>query len=182
MFLAPAITMRSFSEEKRTGTIELLLTKPLTDWQIVFSKFIAGFILVVFSLLPTLVYFFSVYVLGNPPGNIDIGGTMGSYFGLLFLSGAFVAIGLFASSVTDSQIVSFILGIFLSFFCYVGFESISGLSFFRPVEDIILKLGINEHYISMSRGVIDTRDVVYFCSLIYLFLLFTKTSLSSRKW
>ncbi|RMG83792.1 MAG: gliding motility-associated ABC transporter permease subunit GldF [Bacteroidetes bacterium] len=182
MFLAPAITMRSFSEEKRTGTIELLLTKPLTDWQIVFSKFIAGFLLVIFSLLPTLVYFFSVYLLGNPPGNIDMGGTWGSYFGLLFLSGAFVAIGLFASSITDSQIISFILGVFLSFFCYVGFESVSGLALFRPVEDIILKLGINEHYISMSRGVIDTRDVVYFFSLIYLFLLFTKTSLSSRKW
>lgn len=182
MFLVPAITMRLFAEESRTGTIELLLTKPLTDFQIVFAKYIAGFTLVLFSLLPTLVYFYSVYSLGNPIGNIDVGGTVGSYFGLLFLGSVFVAIGVFASAITKNQIISFIVAVFLCFFCYVGFESISSLEFFGSVDDIILKLGINEHYISMSRGVIDTRDVVYFLSTIGLFLILTKTVLSSRKW
>ncbi|NQX97699.1 MAG: gliding motility-associated ABC transporter permease subunit GldF [Flavobacteriales bacterium] len=182
MFLIPAITMRLFAEESRTGTIELLLTKPLTDFQIVFAKYIAGFTLVLFSLLPTLVYFYSVYQLGNPVGNIDVGGTIGSYFGLLFLGGIFVAIGVFASSITSNQIISFIVAVFLCFFCYVGFESISSLEYFGTVDDIIMKMGINEHYVSMSRGVIDTRDVIYFLSTIFLFLIFTKTALSSRKW
>ena len=182
MFLIPAITMRLFAEESRTGTIELLLTKPLTDFQIVFAKYIAGFTLVLFSLLPTLVYFYSVYQLGNPIGNIDFGGTVGSYFGLLFLGSVFVSIGVFASSITKNQIISFIVAVFLCFFCYVGFESISSLEYFGDVDDLIMKLGINEHYVSMSRGVIDTRDVTYFLSVIFLFLIFTKTALSSRKW
>lgn len=182
MFLVPAVTMRSFSEEKRTGTIELLLTRPLTDWQIIFAKYLAGFFLVVFSLLPTLVYFFSVRALGNPPGNIDTGGMWGSYLGLLFLAGGFVAIGIFASSVTDSQIIAFILAVFFCFFCYIGFESISSLDLFGAADIVILKLGINEHYISMSRGVIDTRDVIYFASLAGVFLILTKTVMESRKW
>lgn len=182
MFLVPAITMRSFSEEIRTGTIELLLTKPLTDWQIILAKYFAGVILVLFALLPTVVYFISVYLLGNPIGNIDIGGTIGSYIGLLFLAGAFTSIGIFSSSLTSNQIVAFILAVFLSFFCYLGFESISTVAVFKPIERIILLLGINEHYISMSRGVLDTRDIVYFITLIFLFQLFTKTVLNSRKW
>ena len=182
MFLVPAITMRLFAEESRTGTIELLLTKPLTDFQIVFAKYLAGFTLVLFSLLPTLVYFYSVYQLGNPVGNIDVGGTVGSYFGLLFLASIFVAIGVFVSAITKNQIISFIVAVFLCFFCYVGFESISSLELFGGIDDIILKLGINEHYVSMSRGVIDTRDVIYFIGAISLFLILTKTVLSSRKW
>ncbi len=182
MFLIPAITMRLFSEESRTGTIELLLTKPLTDFQIVFAKYIAGFSLVLFSLLPTLVYFYSVYNLGSPVGNIDVGGTIGSYFGLLFLGSVFVAIGLFSSAITNNQIISFIVAVFLCFFTYIGFDSISSLKMLGPIDDLIIKLGINSHYISMSRGVIDTRDVIYFLGIISLFLLFTKTSLSSRKW
>ncbi|MCB0409926.1 MAG: gliding motility-associated ABC transporter permease subunit GldF [Flavobacteriales bacterium] len=182
MFLIPAITMRLFSEESRTGTIELLLTKPLTDFQIVFAKYLAGFSLVLFSLLPTLVYFYSVYNLGSPVGNIDMGGTIGSYFGLLFLGSVFVAIGLFSSAITNNQIISFIVAVFLCFFTYIGFDSISSLKMLGPIDDLIIKLGINSHYISMSRGVIDTRDVIYFLGIISLFLLFTKTSLSSRKW
>lgn len=182
LFLIPAITMRLFAEESRTGTIELLLTKPLTDFQIVFAKYIAGFVLVLFSLLPTLVYFYSVYNLGNPIGNIDVGGTWGSYFGLLFLGGVFVAIGLFASALSNNQIISFIVAVFLCFFCYVGFESISSLDLFGKIDNLIIELGINDHYISMSRGVIDTRDVIYFLGIISLFLLLTKTVVGSRKW
>jgi len=182
MFLAPAITMRSFSEEQRTGTIELLLTRPLSDWQIIFAKYLAGFLLVLFSLLPTLIYYFSVYRLGSPAGNVDSGGVWGSYFGLLFLSGAFVAIGIFASSMTKNQIVAFIISVFLSFFCFIGFETISSLSLLGSLDNLLLQMGINDHYKSMSRGVIDTRDVLYFFSIIGLFLLLTKTRLESRKW
>lgn len=182
LFLIPAITMRSFADEKKAGTIELLLTRPLTDLQIILAKYFAGLLLVVFSLLPTLIYFYSVYKLGNPPGNIDTGGMWGSYIGLLFLGAAFVAIGVFASSITENQVIAFILSLFLSFFCYTGFEFISSLDFFGKVDNIILALGINYHYISMSRGVIDTRDVIYFLSFITIFILMTKTILESRKW
>ncbi len=182
MFLIPAITMRSFADENKSGTIELLLTKPLTDMQIIVAKYLAGFILVVFSLLPTLIYYYSVYQLGHPPGNLDVGGFWGSFLGLMFLSGGFVAIGIFSSALTDNQIISFILAVFISVIFFIGFDSLAALDIFSSIDYLILKLGINEHYISMSRGVIDTRDVVYFLSLIVFFMLLTKTKLESRKW
>ncbi len=182
LFLIPAITMRSFADEKKAGTIELLLTRPLTDLQIIVAKYLAGFILVLFSLLPTLVYYYSVHKLGNPVGNIDTGGMWGSYIGLLFLGGAFVSIGIFASAITDNQVVSFILALFLCFFIYTGFDFISSFSLFGKIDNIILALGINNHYGSMSRGVIDTRDVIYFLSLIGIFIFSTRTVLESRKW
>ncbi len=182
MFLIPAITMRSFADEKKSGTIELLLTRPLTDLQIIASKYLAGFILVLFSLLPTLIYYISVHFLGNPTGNIDTGGMWGSYIGLLFLASAFVSIGIFASSITENQVIAFIVAVFLCFFSFIGFDSISGLDLFGTVDTLIMSLSVNEHYISMSRGVIDTRDVFYFLSVIGIFILFTKTTLESRKW
>ena len=182
MFLIPAITMRSFADEKKAGTIEFLLTRPLTDVQIILSKYFAGVLLVIIALLPTLVYFGSVYFLGSPVGNIDLGAMWGSYIGLLFLAAGFVSIGIFASSVTENQIISFIVAIFLCFFIYIGFDFISSLALFGSIDLLILKLGISEHYNSMSRGVIDTRDVLYFLSIITLFILITKTVLSSRKW
>jgi ABC-2 type transport system permease protein len=182
LFLIPAITMRSFADEKKSGTIELLLTRPITDFQIILAKYLAGVVLVVLALLPTLIYFYSAYQLGYPKGNIDMGGTWGSFIGLLFLGSSFVAIGLFASSLTDNQIISFIVGAVLCAFTYIGFELIYGLSLFGSIDLFIKTLGINAHYAAMSRGMIDTRDVVYFISLIGLFLLFTKLSLESRKW
>lgn len=182
MFLIPAITMRSFAEEKKTGTIEFLQTKPLSDLEIILAKYFAGFVLVVFSLLPTLIYYYSVYQLGFPAGNVDSGSVWGSYIGLLFLAAGFVSIGIFASAITDNQIVSFILAVFLCWFLHTGFESISTLQLFGKVDSIIIGLGINDHYISMSRGVLDTRDLIYFLSLIALFILFTKVKLASRKW
>ena len=121
-------------------------------------------------------------MLGAEAGNIDIGGTWGSYIGLFFLAGIYVAIGLFSSSVTENQIISFLLAVILSFFFYIGFESISTIKFLEPVSQFILNMGINEHYKSMSRGVIDIRDMVYFISVIFLFLYFTKTVLENRKW
>lgn len=182
LFLIPAITMRSFADEKKSGTIELLLTRPLSDLQIILAKYFAGLLLVVFSLLPTLVYYYSVHVLGSPKGNVDTGALWGSYTGLLFLGSAFVSIGIFASAVTDNQVVSFIVATFLCFFCYTGFEQLSTLVLFSKIDSLIISLGINYHYNSMSRGVLDTRDMLYFVSLIAVFILFTKTTLESRKW
>jgi len=182
LFLIPAITMRSFAEERKSGTIEMLLTKPLTDIQIILAKYSAGVVLVVFSVLPTLVYFFSVYQLGTPKGNLDIGGMWGSYIGLLFLGASFVAVGIFSSSVTNNPIISFILAVFLSLIFYIGFDFIYSLDLFGSIDLLVKSLGINAHYTSMSRGVIDTRDLIYFVSLIAFFVLLTKLSLESRKW
>jgi ABC-2 type transport system permease protein len=182
LFLIPAITMRFFADENKSGTIEILLTKPLTDTRIVLAKYFAAFVLVVFSLLPTLIYVATVYNLGFPLGNMDMGATWGSYLGLLFLGAGFVAIGLFASSLTDNQIVSFIVSIFLCGFAYIGFEFIYSLDMFGNFDLFIRNLGIYAHYTSISRGVVDSRDVLYFISLIVIFLLLTKVKLESRKW
>jgi ABC-2 type transport system permease protein len=182
LFLIPAITMRSFSDEKRSGTIELLLTKPLTDLQIILAKYFAGVLLVIFSLIPTIIYFITVYRYGLPPGNIDMGATWGSYIGLLFLGASFVAIGLFCSSITDKQVLAFIISVFLCGFLYIGFEFIYSFELFGKYDLLIQNLGINAHYISMSRGVIDSRDMIYFLSIIIFFLLLTKISMEKRKW
>lgn len=182
LLLIPAVTMRSFSDEKKTGTIELLFTRPITDMQIIMAKYLASFALVVLSLLPTLIYFFTVWQLGYPPGNIDTGGFWGSFIGLLFLGAAFSAIGIFASSISDNQVVSFILAILLSAVMYLAFEFIYSFSLFGSLDLFIRSLGISSHYSSISRGVIDTRDVIYFLSLIVFFLFLTKFSLSGRKW
>jgi ABC-2 type transport system permease protein len=182
LFLIPAITMRSFADEKRSGTIELLFTRPLSDNSIILAKYFAGVVLVIFSLLPTLIYAWSVYQLGLPKGNLDTGAMWGSYIGLLFLGATFVAIGLFSSSLTSNVIVSFIIAVFLSLFFYVGFDFIHSLELFGSVDLFVKSLGINTHYISMSRGVIDTRDLIYFVSIITFFILITRISLESRKW
>jgi ABC-2 type transport system permease protein len=182
MFLIPAVTMRLFADEKKGGTIELLLTRPLTDLQIILAKYLAGVLLVLFALIPTLVYYLTVHMLGNPPGNIDTGGMWGSYIGLFFLASGFVSIGVFSSSITDNQIIAFIIGVFLCFICYTGFDSLSALEIFGKVDNILVYLSVNAHYLSMSRGVIDTRDMVYFLGLIMLFVLLTKIVLESRKW
>ncbi|MDD3878303.1 MAG: gliding motility-associated ABC transporter permease subunit GldF [Bacteroidales bacterium] len=182
LFLIPAVTMRSFAEEKRSGTLEILLTKPISDMQIIFSKFLAGFSLVIFALIPTLIYLLSIYLLSYPTGNVDMGGTWGSYIGLLFLASAFVAIGIFVSSITENQIVSFILSVFFCGMIYIGFEFIYSLDLFGNIDLFIKSLGIQAHYVSMSRGVIDSRDVIYFLSLIGIFVLLTKIALESRIW
>jgi len=182
LFLIPAITMRSFAEERRSGTIEMLMTKPITDLQVILAKYFAGVVLVIFSLLPTLIYYISVYYLGATKGNLDVGGTWGSYIGLMFLGSAFVAIGIFCSTITNNQILSFIISLFLCGFLYLGFEMIYQLEFFGRFDLFIQNLGISAHYSSMSRGVIDLRDVAYFLSLIAIFILLSKISLQSRKW
>ena len=182
LFLVPAVTMRFFAEERRTGTIEMLLTKPLSDWQIVGAKYLAGVALVLLALIPTLIYYLTVSHLAMPAGNVDHGGIWGSYIGLFFLSATFVSIGVFCSSVTNNQILAFILAVFLCGFFYIGFDLIHSLSLFGKIDLFIQQLGMAAHYSSMSRGVIDTRDLIYFLSVIALFLSLTKLTLSSRKW
>jgi ABC-2 type transport system permease protein len=182
LFLIPAITMRTFAEEKKSRTMELLLSRPLSDMQIVMAKYLAAMVLVVLSILPTLIYFYSVSHLSSPPGNIDSGGTWGSYAGLLFLAGIYTAIGIFISSLTENQIVSFIITLLLCFMFYIGFDYLSSLDIFSGISTFIIKLGINEHYLSMSRGVLDTRDMLYYFSMIIIFLLLTKIVLQSRNW
>lgn len=183
LFLMPAVTMRLFAEEKQTGTIELLVTRPLSDWQIVMGKFLAAFVLAVVALLPVVLYYFTVYQLGAPKGNLDTGAILGSYFGLLFLAAAFAAIGVFASSLTANQIIAFLLAAFLCFFFQSAFDALSRLPvFFGKTDDLIQAFGIQTHYDSISRGVVDTRDVVYFLSLIGFFLAATVVSLGRRRW
>lgn len=182
LILIPAITMRSFAEEKKTGTIELLFTRPITELQIILAKYFAGVTLVAISLLPTLFYYYSVYKLGYPAGNIDTGGTWGSYIGLLLLGAGFVSIGVFASSVTDNQVIAFILAMVLCFLCFSGFDYLGQSGLAGKAEPLVIGLGINAHYTSLSRGVIDTRDVLYFLSLTSFFVLLTRFILEKRKW
>ena len=174
LFLIPTITMKSFANEFSSGTIEILKTNPISDWQIVLGKFSASLLLVVVALVPTLTYVFSINELGDPVGNLDFGSTIGSYVGLLLLATTYTAIGLFTSTLSENQIVAFILGVFITFFLFYGFDAISN-SVGNNLS--IKKMGINEHFKSISRGVIDTRDILYFLSVTIFFLYITKTRL-----
>jgi ABC-2 type transport system permease protein len=182
LFLIPAITMRFFSEEKRIGTLELLLVRPLSDFSLISAKFLAGLVLVSFSLIPALLWFLSVYLLGNPVGSIDTGATWGSFFGLFFLAAIYLAIGIFASSLTDNQIVSFILSVAISFVFYLGFDFIASAGVPYLAEQVLEWLSINNHYLSASRGVIDFRDLVYFTGMTIFFLWITRGFLRKGKW
>ncbi len=174
LFLIPAITMRSFSDEFRLGTIEILKTKPLTDWQIVLGKYFGALLLIIIALLPTLIYVYSIIQLGNPVGNIDIGSTIGSYIGLLFLASAYTSVGLFTSTLSNNQIVAFIMAVMISFFLFYGFEALADLGISETLRDF----GMNTHFKSISRGIIDTRDIVYFISIALFFLFLTKLKLT----
>jgi ABC-2 type transport system permease protein len=182
IFLIPAITMRSFAEERKAGTIELLLTRPLTDWNIVLGKYFACLLLVLIALLPTVLYYFSISALGNPPGNIDTPGVVGSYVGLILLSAIFCSIGILASSITPNQIVAFILSAFLCFLVFTGFDSLASLNIWDANPLAIKQLGILYHYQSLSKGLIDTRDVIYLLSVTSLMLLVTRIVLGARSW
>ncbi len=182
IFLIPAITMRSFSEEKKAGTMELLFTKPLSEWDIILGKYFACFALVLFALLPTILYYFSISALGNPAGNIDTPGVIGSYVGLALLGGTFCAIGVFASSITPNQIVSFMVAAFLCYLLFAGFDSIAMLNVWSANALFIRQLGLTYHYDALSKGLIDSRDVIYFVSVIAITLLITRINLGSRSW
>lgn len=173
LFLVPAIAMRLIAEEKKQGTLELLLIRPITTLQMVVAKYLAGLALVIISLLPTLIYLFVVWQLGDPVGNIDMGSTLGSYIGLLLLAAVYMALGLFASSLTDNQIVAFVIGVVLCFVFYTGFDSLASVPAIKGVQDLVSMCGISSHYDSISRGVMDSRDVIYFISLTLFFIILT---------
>ena len=179
IFLIPAVTMRSFADEKKQGTLELLVTKPLTMWQIVNGKFLGSFLLIVIAIIPTLIYVWVVSGFVMAPMHIDLGSILGSYFGLLFLIAAYTAIGIFTSALSDNQIVAFILSVFVCFLFYYGFEGAA--SIVKDGADFISWLGMDSHFRSMSRGVLDTRDILYFISLAVLFLSLTVYKLKSAK-
>jgi len=180
IFLIPAITMRSFSEEKRLGTLELLLTKPISGWHIVLGKYFGAFVLILLALIPTLLYVYTVWTLGNPEGNLDIGSTLGAYFGLLFLIAAYTSIGVFTSTLSQNQIVAFLVAVFLCFLLYFGFEGIANADFFGDFNSLVENIGMKAHFDSIARGVIDTRDVVYFVSVTIFFLFLTVLQLKKR--
>ncbi len=179
MFLIPAITMRMLAEENKTGTIELLLTRPLTDIQIILGKFLAAFTLVIFSILPTLIYCYSISELGNPVGNLDVPGIAGSYLGLILLGGVFAAIGILASSLSENQIIAFIIAVFFCFFLFAGVESLAGL-FSGQLSTLIEELSLSYHFEAMGRGLIDTRNVAYFISVAAIVLLLTHLKMATR--
>jgi ABC-2 type transport system permease protein len=182
IFLISAITMRSLSEEKKNGTIEIISTKPISDLAIILGKYFAGLTIVLFTLLPTLIYYITIYQLGAPKGNLDSGAIMGSYIGLFFLSSCFVAVGMFASAISDNQIVSFIVSMFLCFLFYNLFELIADFKLLGTWDSVVANLGINAHYQSISRGVIDSRDLFYFIGFDIVFIAATKTVFGGRKW
>lgn len=182
MFLIPAITMKALAEESKSGTFELLMTKPITELRLLIGKYLAGLVLVVISLLPTLVYYFSLSYLSNPVGNIDTAGIIGAYVGLLFLASAYTGIGIFASSLSENQIVAFIIAVFVSFIAFMGFSSIADIAFFKEMGVQIGEIGMLAHYDALGKGVIDFRDVLYFTSVTALFLGATFWVLKLRKW
>jgi ABC-2 type transport system permease protein len=173
VFLIPAITMRSLAEEIRTGTLELLLTKPLSDGALVVGKFLANWLLVALMLSPTLLYYVSVYWLGNPPGNVDSAAVFGSYIGLLLLSGALTAMGLWASSLNENQIVAFVIGVFLGFAWYSGFGALSQLLGSGDLALFFSAAALDQQYQALGRGLVDIRNVIYLLSLMAFFLVLT---------
>lgn len=182
LLLVPAATMRTFSDEKRFGTLELLLTRPISDGRLVLGKFFATLVLVLIVLVPSMVYYLSVYLLASPVGNIDVGGTWGSFIGLFLLASTYASVGIFTSSLTGNAIVSFLLSVLFCLLLFSGLSALASLPLFSGVKSLLMSLSINEHYASISRGVLDSRDVVYFISVIFLFIIFTRTVLESRKW
>ncbi|MEN8251753.1 MAG: gliding motility-associated ABC transporter permease subunit GldF [Bacteroidota bacterium] len=173
MFLIPAVTMKMFSEELKTGSFEILSAKPVSMFDIVLGKFMASWLISIIAIVPTLIYFYSIYQLANPKGNIDIAGITGSYIGLILLASSFTAIGLLASSLTRNQVVSFVMATFLSFILFTGINSMANINVWSEVSTILSDLSIEQHYTALSKGVIDSRDVIYMISLDALILFFT---------
>jgi len=182
LFLVPAVTMRMIAEEKRLGTIELIYSKPVTERGIIWGKYLASLALVILALIPCLTYFASVFILGETPGNLDRGGTWGAFIGLFFLASIYASAGIFASSLTDNQVIAFIIAVLLCFVMYAGFDSFAYLPGLKKLDEFVIGLGINEHYKSMSRGVLDIKDVAYFIAVALIFIEAARMVLQSRKW
>jgi ABC-2 type transport system permease protein len=182
LFLVPAVTMRMIAEEKRLGTIELIFSRPITERGIIWGKFLASVVLVLLALLPGVIYYISVWLLGEVPGNLDKGGIAGAYTGLFFLASVYAAAGIFASSVTDNQVIAFVTALLLCFMLFMGFDSLAYLPGLKSFDESLIRLGINEHYKSMSRGVLDIRDVLYFVAVVIILNESTRMVLLSRQW
>jgi ABC-2 type transport system permease protein len=182
LFLVPAITMKMIAEEKRLGTIELIYSRPITEREVIYGKYLASVSLVLLSLIPGLTYYLSVYYLGETRGNLDIGGTWGAFTGLFFLAAIYASIGIFASSLTENQPIAFIIAVLLCFILFTGFDSFAYLPGLKKLDEFVIGLGINDHYKSMSRGVIDIKDIAYFLSVIVIFNEATWLKMLSRKW
>lgn len=182
LFLVPAVTMRMIAEEKRLGTIELIFSRPITERGIIWGKFLASVVLVLLALLPGVIYYISVWLLGEVPGNLDKGGIAGAYTGLFFLASVYAAAGIFASSITDNQVIAFVIALLLCFMLFMGFDSLAYLPGLKSFDESLMRLGINEHYKSMSRGVLDIRDVLYFVSVVIILNESTRMVLLSRQW
>jgi len=174
--------MRMISEEKRLGTIELIYSRPITERGIIYGKYLASVSLVLLALIPGLIYYISVYMLGESPGNLDKGGTWGAFIGLFFLASVYASAGIFASSVTDNQVIAFIVAVLICFVLFIGFDSFAYLPGLRSLDEFVIRLGINEHYKSISRGVLDIKDAVYFLAVVAIFNESTRLVLLSRKW
>lgn len=182
LFLVPSVTMKMFAEEARSGTIELIYSRPITERGIIWGKYLASVSLVLLALLPCLIYYISVYLLGESPGNLDKGGTLGAFIGLFFLASVYASVGIFASSLTDNQVIAFIIAVLICFVLFMGFDSLAYLPGLKNLDEYIIRLGISEHYKSISRGVLDIRDVVYFLAVVTFFNEATRLRLVSRKW
>lgn len=180
MFLAPAVCMRMLTEEFRNGTLEFLYTKPISVFQIILGKFGAAFLIICLALIPTVCYYFSLYLLGNPVGNIDTASVIGSYIGLFFLVAVFCAIGIFASSITNNQVIAFILGAILCYLTFYGFNQVSQI-FSGSLEYIINYIGLAFHYESLGKGILDSRDMIYMISISALFIILTKVVLQRKR-
>ena len=182
LFLVPAVTMRMIAEEKRLGTIELIFSKPVTERGIIWGKYLASIALVLLALLPVLICYLSVFILGETPGNLDRGGTWGAFTGLFFLAAIYASAGIFASSLTDNQVIAFIIAVLICFVLYAGFDSFAYLPGLKKLDEFVISLGINEHYKSISRGVLDIRDAAYFIAVAAVFNEASRLVLLSRKW
>lgn len=182
IFLIPAITMRSVAEERKAGTLEWLLTRPLSEWQILSGKFLAAWVLSILALVPTVLYFISLYILGSPQGNIDSAGVAGSYLGLSLLSLVFTSIGIFGSCLSDNQLVAFVISVFLCYFFYSGISSLAAIDIWAKGSVVLGYLSLDNHYQSLGKGLIDLRDVSFFISITAILLLAAKLILSSRRW
>ncbi len=181
IFLVPAITMKMFSEETKTGALEILLVKPVSTLDVVLGKYLAALLLTIIALIPTLIYFYSVYQLANPIGNIDVAGIIGSYVGFILLASSFNAIGIFTSSLTENQVVAFILAAFLSFIMFTGLNSLSGIDVWSDLSIFLSELSLEYHYNALSRGLLDSRDIIYFLSVNVFFLILTKLIIEWRR-
>jgi len=180
LFLIPAITMRAFAEEFKTGTIELLFKKPLGTWEIVLGKYLASCFLILLSLLPTLLYYYSIYQLGNPQGNVDSAAVITSYIGLFFLGCVFAALGVFSSSLTDNQVVAFVIGFVMCLILYYGVGKLAELSLMGSFGYILAQIGLDYQFEALSRGLIDSRNILYFLSVIAIALWGTTLKVTQK--